>query len=182
MDATVTVEDNINPVAITQNITVQLDANGNASTIASAINNNATDNCSIVISSLDISSFTCADLGDNAVVLTVTDQSGNENTANTKVTVEDSINPVAITQNITVQLNANGNASTTASVINNNSTDNCSIVSSSLDISGFTCADLGDNTVVLPVTDQSGNENSTNATLTVEDSMNPVANGSRYYY
>ena len=175
LNVTVTVVDTINPVAITQNITVQLDTNGNATTTADAIDNNSTDNCSITSKNLDVSNFTCANLGVNTVLLTVTDQSGNQNTANAIVTVEDNVNPVAITQNITVELDTNGNASTTADAIDNNSTDNCSITNKSLDVSSFTCADLGVNTVLLTVTDQSGNQHAANAIVTVEDNLNPVA-------
>ncbi|WP_412986292.1 T9SS type A sorting domain-containing protein [Pontimicrobium sp. IMCC45349] len=175
--ATVTVEDNINPTVNTQNITIQLDANGDASITANQIDNNSTDNCTIDSRSIDISTFTCADLGPNTVTLTVTDQSGNSENNTATVTVEDTVNPIVNTQNITVQLDANGNASITASEIDNNSTDNCTIDSRSIDISTFTCTDLGANTVTLTVTDQSGNSENDTATVTVEDTINPVAIG-----
>ena len=174
--AMVTVEDNINPTAVTQNIVVALDASGNASILASQIDNGSTDNCSIVSLDIDVSDFTCADLGDNTVELTVTDQSGNSNSATAIVTVEDNINPTAVTQDIVVALDASGNASIIASQIDNGSTDNCSITSMDIDISDFTCADLGDNNVELTVTDQSGNSGSTTATVTVVDLIDPVIN------
>lgn len=72
--------------------------------------------------------------------MTVTDQSGNSENNTATVTVEDTVNPIVNTQNITVQLDANGNASITASEIDNNSTDNCTIDSRSIDISTFTYA------------------------------------------
>ena len=174
--AIVTVEDSVNPTAITQNLTVQLDASGNV-TITPDDVDLSTDNCSIVSNSLDITSFTCANLGANTVTLTVTDQSTNSNSATAIVTVEDSVNPTVVTQNITVQLDASGNASITPSQIENGSTDNCSISSSSLDITSFTCSDVGNNTVTLSVTDQSNNTGATTAIVTVEDSVNPTVNG-----
>ncbi|WP_370094272.1 T9SS type A sorting domain-containing protein, partial [Winogradskyella sp.] len=174
--AIVTVEDNINPTAVTQDIVVALDASGNASILASQIDNGSTDNCSITSMDIYISDFTCADLGDNTVELTVTDQSGNSNSATAVVTVEDNINPTAVTQDIVVALDASGNASILASQIDNGSTDNCSVVSLDIDISDFTCADLGDNTVELTVTDQSGNSGSATATVTVVDLIDPVIN------
>ena len=124
--------------------------------------------------SLDTTDFTCADLGTNTVNLTVTDQSGNSSSASAIVTVEDTINPTAVTQNITVQLDASGNASITTSQIDNGSSDNCSVTTLSLDTTDFTCADLGANTVNLTVTDQSGNTSSASATVTVEDNINPT--------
>ena len=174
--AIVTVEDSVNPTAITQNVTVQLDASGNV-TITPDDVDLSTDNCSIVSNSLDITSFTCANLGANTVTLTVTDQSTNSNSATAIITVEDSVNPTVVTQNITVQLDASGNASITPSQIENGSTDNCSISSSSLDITSFTCSDVGNNTVTLSVTDQSNNTGATTAIVTVEDSVNPTVNG-----
>jgi hypothetical protein len=173
-DAIVTVEDSINPTVVTQNVTVQLDASGNASVTAAEINNSSTDNCSVSSLSLDVTDFTCADLGANTVNLTVEDQSGNTASASATVTVEDSINPTVATQNVTVQLDTFGNASVTAAEINNGSTDNCSVSSLSLDVTDFTCSDLGANTVYLTVEDQSGNIASVSATVTVEDSMDPV--------
>jgi hypothetical protein len=174
-NATVTVEDNINPVAITQAFTAQLDASGNVTITADDIDNSSTDNCAVTSKSLDVSSFTCANLGANTVMLTVEDASGNTNTASATVTVEDSVNPTVVTQNITVQLDASGSASITTGQIENGSTDNCSISSSSLDITSFDCNDLGANTVTLSVIDQSNNTGTNTATVTVEDNINPVA-------
>ena len=175
--ATVIVEDNINPVAIPQAFTAQLDASGNATITADDLDNSSTDNCVVTTKSIDVSSFTCANLGPNTVMLTVEDASGNSNTASATVTVEDSVNPTVVTQNITVQLDASGSASITTGQIDNGSTDNCSISSSSLDISSFDCNDLGSNTVTLSVIDQSNNTGTNTATVTVEDNINPIVIG-----
>ncbi|WP_334111869.1 T9SS type A sorting domain-containing protein, partial [Paucihalobacter sp.] len=134
----------------------------------------SSDNCSISSLSIDVSDFTCADLGENTVELTVTDQSGNSASALAIVTVEDTVAPTVSTQNITVQLDITGNASITANQIDNGSSDNCSISSLSIDVSDFTCADLGENTVELTVTDQSGNSVSASATVIVEDTIAPT--------
>lgn len=175
--ATVMVEDNTNPSVITQNINVQLDATGNASITANDIDNGSTDNCTISNRSLDVSTFTCANLGANVVTLTVTDQSGNSNNDTATVTVQDIIQPMVTTQNITVQLDGSGNASIIPTDVDNGSTDNCSITNRNLDVSSFTCSDLGANVVTLTVTDQSGNSNNDTATVTVEDMIDPVAIG-----
>ncbi|MBK8504501.1 MAG: hypothetical protein IPL46_21215 [Saprospiraceae bacterium] len=81
--------------------------------------------------------------------------------------VNDTEDPVAICQNINVQLDGTGNASISVANINNGSTDNCSIASMALDITDFTCADEGENMVMLTVTDASGNSHSCQATVTV---------------
>ena len=57
----------------------------------------------------------------------------------TTVTIQDVTDPVATAQDITVQLDANGAATITAAQIDNGSSDNCSIASTSLDITSFDC-------------------------------------------
>jgi hypothetical protein len=173
--ATVTIEDNVAPVAICQSITVQLDANGNASITTADINNGSNDACGIASLSLDITSFDCSNVGANTVVLTVTDNNGNVSTCPATVTVEDNVAPVAICQSITVQLDASGNASITTADIDNGSNDACGIADLSLDITSFDCSNIGDNPVVLTVTDNNGNVSSCPATVTVEDNIAPIA-------
>ncbi|MFN0728958.1 immunoglobulin-like domain-containing protein [Polaribacter gochangensis] len=170
----VTVNDTEKPTVITQPLSVSLDASGNASITAAQINNNSTDNCSIESMSLDITSFTCANIGDNTVTLTVTDTSGNTASQAAIVTVTDGIAPTVTTKNITVELDANGTASITAAQVNNGSSDNCAIESMSLDITSFTCANIGENTVTLTVTDASGNTASQTAVVTVTDGIAPT--------
>jgi hypothetical protein len=171
--AIVTVEDSIDPIVITQNITVQLDASGNASIVPADVNDGSSDNCMMGTLSLDVTDFTCANLGANTVSLTVTDQSGNNASSTATVVVEDSIDPIVITQDITVQLDASGNASIVPADVNDGSSDNCMMGTLSLDVTDFTCANLGANTVNLTVTDQSGNNASSQATVTVGDTIFP---------
>ncbi len=145
--ATVTVEDTIAPNAVCQNITVQLDQNGNASITAADVDGGSTDNCAIASITADPTAFTCANVGPNNVTLTVTDVSNNVSTCTATVTVEDTVPPVAVCQNITVQLDQNGNASITAADIDGGSTDNCAIASITADPTAFTCANVGPNNV-----------------------------------
>ena len=173
----VIVEDELNPNVITKNKTVQLDANGNASLTVADINNGSTDNCGIASITLDKTSFSCTDLGDVSVVLTVTDTSGNSATSTAIVTVGDAILPVAKSKGITLTLNAAGEAIIATSDIDNNSTDNCSIASLSLSKTNFDCSNLGENTVTLTVTDNSGNFITTDATVTVVDTTIPIIAG-----
>ncbi len=170
---TVTIEDNTAPSVIAQDVTVSLDANGNASITAAQIDNGSTDNCNLTLS-LDELNFDCSDLGPNTVTLTGTDPSGNTASATAVVTVVDNIAPVANAQNITVQLDANGHATITASQINNGSTDNCGISTVAVNTTAFDCSDLGVNTVTLTVTDLNGNTATTTATVTVVDNIAPV--------
>lgn len=173
--ATVTVQDNVDPVAICQDITVQLDASGNATITESQIDNGSNDACGIASLTINNSSFDCSDVGPNTVTLTVVDVNGNTSTCNSTVTVEDNVDPTALCQNITVQLDASGNASITAAQIDNGSNDACGIASLSVSPSTFNCSNVGANAVVLTVTDNNGNISTCNATVTVEDNVDPVA-------
>lgn len=176
--AIVTVIDN-SVQAVAQDIVVELDATGNATISASDINNGSSDNCTSageLVLSLDKTAFTCADLGVNTVSLTVEDILGNTATATASVTIEDAIDPVAVAQNVTLQLDENGNATVIASSLNNGSADNCiEGLNYSLDRTTFSCADLGVNTATFTATDASGNQASVPVSITVEDVTSPTA-------
>jgi hypothetical protein len=87
------------------------------------------------------------------------------------VTVEDKVLPIVFTKNITVQLDASSNVTIAVAAINNGSTDNCAIRVIELDKTTFNCANLGNNTVTLKVTDVNGNVAFGTATVTVVDSQ-----------
>lgn len=172
---TVTVQDNIAPVANCQNRTIQLDENGNGAPSAEAINNGSSDVCGIASTTLDQTQFDCADVGINTVILVVSDNNGNTNSCSAIVTVQDNVAPTANCQNRIIQLDANGNGSTSAAVVANNSSDACGIASTTLDQTQFDCSDIGANTTTLIVTDNNGNTNSCSATITVQDNVVPSA-------
>ncbi len=172
--ATVTVSDTVRPVVVTQNITVQLDATGNKTITASQVNNGSSDACGIATTTILPSSFTCSNIGANTVTLTVTDVNGNVKTGTATVTVSDTVRPVVITRNITVQLDATGNTTITASQVNNGSSDACGIATTTILPSSFTCSNIGNNTVTLTVTDVNGNIKTGTAIVTVSDTVRPV--------
>jgi uncharacterized protein (DUF2141 family) len=172
--AIVTVVDNLAPNAVAQNITIVLDGNGNASINADMIENGSTDNCGIENYSIDIFDFTCENVGDNQVTLSVRDVNDNVGTAVAIVTVTENVNPVAIAQNLSLTLDDNGNAFITPEEVNNGSSDNCGIESLSLDNQTFNCDNIGDNTVTLTVVDGFGNFSSAVAIITVVDNTAPI--------
>jgi hypothetical protein len=172
---TVVVTDNENPMAMCMNATVLLDASGNGSITTADIDNGSTDNCGVASTSLDKTSFDCADVGMNTVTLTVTDVNGNSATCTATVDVQDNVAPSAVCQTATVQLDASGNGSITAADVDGGSSDACGIASLSVNPSAFTCANVGSNTVTLTVTDVNGNSDTCTATVNVVDNTAPTA-------
>ena len=172
--STVTVEDNEDPVAICKDISVILDNTGNATITAADINNGSSDNCSVTLTA-DITSFNCGDVGSgNTVTLTATDPAGNTDDCTSTVTVVDNTAPTATCKPKTLILDGSGSATLTVADINDGSTDNCAIASSSISKTSFNCGHLGTNSVTLTITDVNGNSATCNATVTVEDNENPV--------
>ena len=173
--AIVTIVDDIAPVMNCQGMIVQLDDTGNGSITAVDVDNGSFDACGIANLSLDNSDFDCSDVGLNTVRLTATDVYGNTNSCEATVTVQDEVAPSAQCKNLSVQLDANGDASITVAEIDNGSSDACGIANLSLDKTSFSCADVGDNTITLTVLDNNENATDCQATVTVEDQLVPIA-------
>ncbi|NEQ96068.1 MAG: hypothetical protein F6K30_04970 [Cyanothece sp. SIO2G6] len=165
------------PVAIAQDFTAMLGANGRVTITVDDIDNGSSDNVGIVFRTLSQFTFTAVNLFQaNEIILTVEDAEGNQDTDTAIVTVVDQTNPIVITQDLEVVLNAIGRATITADDIDNGSSDNVEIADRTLDIDTFTAEDL-DNpvTVTLTVTDTSGNVSTETAIVTVEDRTSPIA-------
>ena len=175
--ADVTVLDTLPPIAVCQDITVQLDGTGNATIVPSQIDNGSSDVCGIASIDLDVSSFDCSNAGANTVVLTAVDNSGNTSQCSAMVTVEETVPPIAVCQNVTVYLDDLGSVSIVAQDVDGGSTDNCGITSISASPTDFTCAQLGTETTTLTVEDGSGNSDNCTASITILDSISPVIIG-----
>ena len=174
--ATVTVLDEVKPIALCQNETVVLDANGSGSITVDDIDNGSNDACGIDSRSLSQESFDCSDVGDVTVTLTITDSNGNVETCNATVTVEDNTKPALTCQNATVQLDANGDGTLLVSQVEGSSSDACGIDTKVLSQTAFDCSEAGANNVVLTVTDINGNEESCLVSVMVKDEVAPMAN------
>ncbi len=175
-NGTINIVDEAAPNTQCQNVTIQLDANGNGTITAAAVNNGSTDICGIASMTLSKTSFNCQNLGANTVTLTVKDASNNAGTCTATLTVQDNVAPTALCKNVfLLELDATGHGSTTAAAVNNGSSDNCGIASMTLSKTNFDCSNAnGYNAVTLTVTDASGNVSSCNAYVDVRDVTMPV--------
>lgn len=170
----VTVLDTVSIKIACQDHNVSLDGSGNAMIIHGDVILNIEENCTSVTPSLSQYTFTTADLGANTITATATNENGETATCTSIVTVSDAGTPVALCQNLTVPLDATGNASITPAQVDNGSNDNVGITSTTLDQTSFTCSELGSNTVTLTVTDDALNTSSCTATIEIVDNLAPT--------
>jgi uncharacterized repeat protein (TIGR03803 family) len=173
-ETVVSVTDTISPAAICRDMEIYLDAGGYAVIIAEEIDNGSSDVCGIQLMTLDITTLSEENIGENIVVLTVTDNNGNVSTCSSTVTVHDQPPSSAVCQDLEVFLDSNGTVGIDAAEVYG-STDTDEIKSISLDVSTFTCEDVGENTVVLTVTYNNDNVSTCSATVTVMDNTAPEA-------
>lgn len=163
------------PVAFCKNVTIYLSATGTASIVVADVDNGSNDPDGTPLTySLSKSNFTCADIGNNNVTLTVTDIEGAISTCIAVVTVVDNSIPViTCPANVTVSCAANVPAVNIASVI---ATDNCPVTVTHVSdvITNQTCANRYILTRTYKATDASGNNVSCQQVITVFDNTPPV--------
>ena len=140
------------------------------------LNATATDNVDGDISGniiIDITNVNIAVIGTYLVKYNVSDKTGNPAIEVTRTVIvrglQDITPPVARAQDITVQLDASGNATITAVDIDNGSSDDSGgTLNYTLDVTTFDCTNIGaTNTVILTVTDAAGNIATATANVTI---------------
>lgn len=176
VDFFVTVDDTIAPTALPVAVwEVALNENGSVTIDPYEVDSNSYDNCpDNWIFELSQYVFDCDDRGDNSIDYIVKDGNGQSDTATFIVRIVDATVPVVRAQNISVTLDANGEAPVTAAMIDNGSTDNCGIDSIWINLDTVRCTASGLVPVTLTVRDSSGNQASQNAMITVVDNISPT--------
>jgi len=170
----ITVLDATPPTPVCQDISVQLDIDGNAFLNADDLDNGSTDACGILSFSANPSSFSCSDVGAPVpVTLTITDFNSNTSTCQAMVTVEDNVDPTVITKNTTLSLSTAGTITIDPTDIDDGSFDLCGITTRTVTPSTLSCANVGANTVTLTIVDINGNSSSNTAIVTIEDITPP---------
>jgi len=159
------------PVAIAQNLDINLDANGAAGITAAQINNGSTDNCGIASISVNKTSFDCSNVGVNTVILTVTDLNGNVSTAPATVTVVDAIAPSITAPAAISQGTDAGVCGATVNLGIPVTADNCSVASVTNDAP--TLFPVGTTVVTWTVKDANGNSNTATQTVVIADTEKP---------
>lgn len=199
--ATITIADIIAPEVVLKNITVALNEEGSVVIQTSNLDSASTDNCEMAsfafgqvldgipnkefVNSTS-KTFTCSDLGTNTVQIVATDASGNSSSAYATITILDETSPNIVLKNISAVLSSDGTVTVAASSFDSLSTDACGINNfvfqseilergEAIGVSKtFTCDEVGENEVVIIVSDYSGNISSQRANITIFDYTAPL--------
>ncbi|MEN8927659.1 MAG: gliding motility-associated C-terminal domain-containing protein, partial [Flavobacteriales bacterium] len=163
------------PTVVCKNDTVYLNNLGTAMIDTSNVVDTVFDNTLVHSVTASPTMFNCSNVGPNNVTVIATDTNRNVDSCIAIVTVLDTLAPTAVCQNITIQLDSNGNASIVALDVDGGSFDNCAIASMVVSQTSFDCSNIGTNAVILTVTDIYGNVSTCTATVTVEDNIAPIA-------
>jgi Metallo-peptidase family M12/Secretion system C-terminal sorting domain/HYR domain len=158
----------IPPTAVCTNYTAVLDSNGNATIVPADVDYDSYDDIGIVTYAIDIDTFDCNDIGDNDVLLTVTDTDGLSNTCLAIVKVEDDTDPVVTNcpADFTVMVEGLYDLLDYTGVVT--ATDNCPIIITQ-DPAAGTQLPEGAHTITLTAEDGDGNEGSCSFVITVDD-------------
>ncbi len=170
----ITVMDTFKPVIKVKPVTIHLNQYGFALISPLDVDDGSFDNCKISTRTLSKSVFTCGDAGNNSVIYTLTDGSGNSISAMATVVVKDSTSPGNKTRNPITYLDKNGFAILSSFDVDNGSSDNCGISKITLSKDRFTCNDLGKNNIIFSTIDAAGNISKSTVEVTVLDSIKPV--------
>jgi hypothetical protein len=175
--------DTIPPEAVCNDITVYLDENGQyviTDIDIEILSKGSDDNCTLpedLLIEVDVTEVSCEDVEDGRTInVKVTDEAGNSTVCVANIVVVDELPPIAICQDITVYLDANGQVSITADMINNGSFDNCELDTVFLLKDQFDCTDVGINITELVAVDLWGNTDTCAANVNVIDQIPPYIN------
>ena len=169
--------DKQNPNAICKDITIFLDANGNAAITPTSIDGGSFDNCGVITRAISKSTFNCSNVGPNQVVLTITDGAVPPNTSTCVaiVTVVDNIPP---TFTCPAPITVDGCNDLTPDVITGivNEADNCGVQSTTQNpVAGLDFGQISGNVlnITVTVTDVNGNQTTCVVPVTIDDDDAP---------
>lgn len=172
----VTVQDTISPslTLLAGPLSFSLGTDGNKNLVEADIVDGTGDNCGVASVTLVPDAFDCNDKGANLVTVTVTDDNGNTTVKTISITLVDDLDPILVTQDATISVDANGSATVTAADVVVSASDNCDVPTIDIDPSTFTCSDAGTVQVDVTATDAEGNSTTNTVTVTIEDTFAPT--------
>ena len=165
------------PIAICKSpFNIELGSDGIVNLTVEEVDNGSTASCGIKAMTIDKSEFTCADIGDNIVTLSVTDINGVTATCTTTVTVKDNSLPtLSPVSHIEVNLDEACQFTIPDYTGETIATDNCStpVVTQEPAIGTVLSGHNTTQLVTLTADDGNGNKDSTSFTITLKDKTQP---------
>ncbi len=169
LEVNIGVADLLPPVVSVKNLTLELGENGTVILTPDQLNNGSYDNCGIAGFTVSHSHFTCNDLGEHLVTLTVTDVNGNVNSAAATVTIVDNTPPVLLCPEVVVSNNCNLPVTFDLPVVKGNCLAGPPVLTQGLP-SGAVFP-LGETTVTYEAVDLAGNRATCSFTVSVENAL-----------
>ncbi|MEL6987375.1 MAG: HYR domain-containing protein, partial [Bacteroidota bacterium] len=167
----VNINDTESPVAMANDPTLYLDENGMASITGEMVNNESSDNCggTNLSFTLETSSFDCSNLGENEVIFTAMDASGNADTDTITITVLDSLAPSLTCPGNIISTECNNITFATPTI-----GDNCSTTGTPMQTEGIASGEvfpIGETLITYTFMDDSNNPSSCSFTVTINSSL-----------
>lgn len=147
-----------------------LNSAGTGSITTANVVEGLTDNCPGSTVSVSPSTFNCAMLGENSVLVTASDPSNNQAVCTSVVTVFDESPPTLTCKSFITTISSTGFAVISAADVSTAS-DNCGAPKITLSKSNFDCSDVGTNQVIVTATDAAGNQVSCAASVMISDTL-----------
>jgi hypothetical protein len=130
----------------------------------------------------EVLALNCASVGTNELDIDVFLSNDTVQTTFSLVVLDTIAPQISLQSNVTLNLNQNGNRILAWANINNGSSDNCDYTVS-LNPSIVNCSDIGTKTLLVTLTDASGNSTIDSTQITVVDNINPnIVVGQNTFY
>lgn len=152
-----TLLDTIPPLPVVRDTVLYLNENGTALLKLPSPAMAGSDNCGLNSIALSQQHFSCADLGKQPVILTLTDHYGNFAKGQFHVTIMDTISPGWVATDIELWFTASDTLWLRALMPDEQLIENCQLMTDSLSHEFFICKDEGEHTVSRYLIDNSGN-------------------------
>ncbi|MEL7123825.1 MAG: hypothetical protein AAFO07_30580, partial [Bacteroidota bacterium] len=163
--------ENINSFTYTHDELFDITSNCNVALLGCTLNGESI----IMANNAFVIDLSCAEVGSNEVILKVKDEAGNINTGKVQIELNDASKPQITKKDITISLDANGNASISPDDVTVDYFDNCGIQTITVVPNTFDCTNVGNNEVTITAIDVNSNTSTETATLTINPVTSVVA-------